>query len=260
MENEKEIMGQEDVQREAAAIVRRRKVKRNLILILVSAVVVMLALGVTWNAGRKHEEEKNSDKIEELSNTIAEQAEEIERLKNTPYAVEPVAPEIVLDVVNTEIKGIEELATMEYLYTDAARYSDSKQIHTFDIPFTEKSFTIKWDGTIKAGVDVTQITTELNVADKVLVIHVPQAKILSHDPDEDSVEVLSEKDGLFNPVRVEDQTQFDAVSKKEMEERAVENGLLEKAQKNAEEVISKLLSANPDIKGNYTIKFEVDPG
>ena len=37
--------------------------------------------------------------------------------------------------------------------------------------------------------------------------------------------------------------------------RAIENGLLEMAQKNAEATIAKLLCVNPDITSNYTIEF-----
>ena len=159
--------------------------------------------------------------------------------------------------MNITIQGIGELATMEYLYTDAGQYSDSISVGNFNIPFTEKNFTIKWDGVIKAGIDVTKITTELKQEEKNLVVYLPQAEILSHDPDKDSIEVLDEKDGLFNPVRVDDQVKFDAACEKAMEERAIENGLLEKAQENAKELILQLLNANPDINGNYTIEIKI---
>ena len=102
-----------------------------------------------------------------------------------------------------------------------------------------------------------QITTEVNEETKVLTVHLPQAEILSHQVDNDSVEILDERDGLFNPVRLDDKVKFDVATEAEMEERAIENSLLEKAQKNAEDIISKLINANPDIKGIYRIEFKV---
>ena len=72
-----------------------------------------------------------------------------------------------------------------------------------------------------------------------------------------SIETLDEKDGLFNPVKVEDVRQFDTVSKDAMEDRAIENGILDKALKNAEDIIEKLVNSDVVQEQGYTIKFEV---
>ena len=72
----------------------------------------------------------------------------------------------------------------------------------------------------------------------------PNAEILSHEIDNNSIETLDEKDGLFNPVKVEDVRQFDTVSKDAMEDRAIENGILDKALKNAEDIIEKLVNSD----------------
>ena len=55
--------------------------------------------------------------------------------------------------------------------------------------------------------------------------------------DNSSIETLDEKDGLFNPVKVEDVRTFDTVSKNAMAERAIENGILDKAFENAKEIM-----------------------
>ena len=62
-----------------------------------------------------------------------------------------------------------------------------------------------------------QITTEVNEETKVLTVHLPQAEILSHQVDNDSVEILDERDGLFNPVRLDDKVKFDVATEKQME-------------------------------------------
>ena len=85
----------------------------------------------------------------------------------------------------------------------------------------------------------------------------PNAEIPSHEIDNNSIETLDEKDGLFNPVKVEDVRQFDTVSKDAMEDRAIENGILDKALKNAEDIIEKLVNSDVVQEQGYTIKFEV---
>ena len=48
---------------------------------------------------------------------------------------------------------------------------------------------------------------------------------------------------------------FDADTEAAMRQRAIDNGILEKARENAERIIEKLLTANPAVKENYTIVF-----
>ena len=144
---------------------------------------------------------------------------------------------------------------MEYLYTNAAVYSDAHKILGKDIGITEKGYTIKWDGVIKAGIKIDAVKTEID-GDS-LTVYLPEAEILSHETINDSIEVLEEHNGLFNQVKVKDQIELDTKSKEEMKERAIENGLLEKAQANAEQIILHLITANPDVKENYTVQFKI---
>ena len=165
--------------------------------------------------------------------------------------------EITIDFIKGEIKDIGELATIEYLYTDAGKFEDPKKVFGMNIPFTTKTFIAKWDGVIKAGVKIDEIIVEINDANKEIIVHMPNAEILSHEIDSNSIETLDEKDGLFNPVKVEDVRLFDAVSKEAMELRVVENGILDKAFDNAKEIIQKLVNNDVVQEQGYTIKFEV---
>ena len=182
-----------------------------------------------------------------LRKTIDEQNQKIDDLMEQPVVVNPVAPEISLSVIYEEIQNIGELATVEYLFTDAAIFSDSQQIGNWNIPFTEKSFTMKWDGIIKAGIQVDKIVIDVNKDDLIITVTLPAAEILSYEVDSDSVEVLDEKNNIFNEISVNDKVQLDAATEKEMKDRVIRNGLLEKAQKNAEDIISRLLTANNAI-------------
>ncbi len=84
----------------------------------------------------------------------------------------------------------------------------------------------------------------------------PKARILSHQIDKDSIETLDQKEGLFNPVKVEDVRNFDSVSQDAMEERAIENGILDKAFENAKNIIRKIIDNDLVEELGYTVCFE----
>lgn len=175
-----------------------------------------------------------------------------------PTVVDPINPEIFLKTLDSEIKEIGELATIEYIYTNAGKYDSPKQLFGKDIPFTTKSFVAKWDGTIKAGVDVEKVSTVVDYFGKKILVYLPEAEILSHEIDESSFETFDEKDGLFNRITVDDTKDFDEATKNEMEQRAIEIGLLEKATENAKIIIENFVFSNPGVKESYTIEFKAD--
>lgn len=247
----------EGLQKELVRMAKMSKAKRKLITIAIVLVLVLVTVGAAWLSGRRQAKEKAEAEIAELKTMLQEQEEQIQELIDTPIVVSQVNPEIQLDIIYSEINEIGELATMEYLFTDAAEFTDSKQIKNWNIPFTEKSFILKWDGVIKAGVKLDLVSIEVNEDEKKIVVSVPAAEILSYQIDSDSVEVLDEQDNIFNNITVDDKIKFDAATEDAMKKRAIENGLLEKAQENAEDILLRLLQANPAIGNIYTIEFVV---
>ena len=198
-----------------------------------------------------------SSVTEKYENTIKKLEAEVDRLSEPVAVYEEASKEVTVSLIESEIKDIGELVTIEYLYTDAGKFEDPKKVFDINIPFTTKSFIAKWDGIIKAGVAIDQIIVGINDVNKEIVIHMPKAEILSHEIDNDSIETLDEKDGLFNPVKVEDVREFDAVSKDSIEQRAIENGILDKAFENAKDIIEKFVNNDIVQENGYTIKFEV---
>ena len=186
---------------------------------------------------------------------IAELKEEIEDLKDPLKTQEKATREVDIAVVKTKIEDIGELATIEYMYTDAGEFKDPLKFFKMDVPFTTKSFLTKWDGTIKAGVKIEEIKVEKNDDKKELVVTMPKAEILSHDIDDESFETYNEKDGLFNPIKIDDIRDFDAATKEAMEQRAIENGLLDKAYANAKEIIYQLIYTEVVEENGYKIRF-----
>lgn len=170
---------------------------------------------------------------------------------------EKVSNVITLEEVESRINDIGELSTVEYLYSDAGKFTDAHQIKDFNIPLTTKSFIVKWDGSIKAGIDLAKLKVNINEDSKTIVMHLPKAEILSHEIDENSLQTLDETKNIFNPISVDDVATFIGESKDYMEEKAVKNGLLDKAIDNVQTVIKEQLNLNSIISENYTLRFEI---
>jgi len=217
---------------------------------IIGLILVLILLGIAVFCTYR----VTSSRFEEM---IAQLTTELALLKEPVTVSEEVEEEIDLGLIRAEIQEIGELATVEYLYTDVAQYSDPKQLFGHDVPFTTKSFIIKWDGVIKAGVDITKITVALDLKQKEITVRMPAAQILSHETILDSYETLDEKDNVFNPISIDDIRLVDAAGQTAMEQRAVENGLLDKALENAKSIISGLITGNPTMKNDFSIVFDI---
>ena len=154
-------------------------------------------------------------------------------------------------VLQNQLTEIRELATVTYAYTNMAQFESSSDFYGVKVPFTTKSFILTYDGTIKAGVDLDGAAVD--ISGTTVTVTLPEARILSHEIDEGSVEVFDEKTSIFNPFTVEDFTSFQADQKAAMEERALSRGLLEEARSKAVSSVKQLLAAA--LPDTYTVEI-----
>lgn len=150
-----------------------------------------------------------------------------------------------------------ELSTVKYFYTAMGKYENSIQMGNTNIPFTKKSFIIAYDGVIKAGIDMDKV--QIHVDGKKIMIDVPAAEILSHEVDENSVQVYDEKNSIFNGLSTEDVINFQKEQKEEMEQRAVNSGILEEAEENAKKSLQSLYNVfleSDEYEEGYLLEFK----
>lgn len=159
-------------------------------------------------------------------------------------------PAITADLLGQQLRDIQELSTVEYHYTNMGRFENQKDFYGWKVPFTTKSFIVAYDGVIKAGVDLSEMKIE--VSGKTITVTMPEAKVLSHEMDEESLEVYDETHNIFNPIEIEDYTQFTADQKESIEARALDNGLLTSAAQRAENTVRGLIEALPGVE-EYTL-------
>lgn len=181
--------------------------------------------------------------------------EKVEVVKEVEVPVEHIVEkeaEISGEVIESGLHNIGKLCTAEYYYTHVEHYDSSKKFHDFEIPFTSSSFIYSYEGKVLAGIDFERITIEKDEAAKSIVVGIPHAEIVSSDVDQDSFELYDEKNSVFNPIEVKDVTDSFADLKNSEEKKAVDNGLLERAEENATRLIENL------IRGSYkAVDYEI---
>ena len=155
-------------------------------------------------------------------------------------------------VIQEKLDEMAELNTASYVSTSVLNKSDFKQILKKDVWFTKRTLIISYDSTVKAGIkDLTQAEVTQK-EDKVLVT-LPEVEITGVEIDNDSFQRYDESDNAFNPVTSEYINEAQQDLKDSIEERAIEKGLLDLAETNAEKILKELLES-PD--GEYTVEIQ----
>jgi len=134
---------------------------------------------------------------------------------------------------------IQELALVKYNYSGVIGYKDFLKIMRINIPLTEKSFLLKYNGYIKAGVDFKDMKVE--VAGKDVHISLPKPKILDTLIDEKSIRVYNESMNAFNPIKISDYNEAIMKEKDTMISDAIAQGILRDATKQAEMVLTSIM-------------------
>ncbi len=147
--------------------------------------------------------------------------------------------EISAVVLENKLTEISEYASLTYSYTNMAEFENSKDFYGVRLPFTTKGFIITYDGEIKAGVNLSK--AEVSVSGSKITVKLPEAEILSHQIDEDSLEVFDETTSIFNPLKVTDYNTFNKEQKGKMEQKAKEKGLLTEASNKASSSIKSFI-------------------
>lgn len=159
--------------------------------------------------------------------------------------------DITADLISQRLTAVSELATVEYHYTNMGKFENQADFYGWTVPFTKKSFIVSYDGVVKAGVDAAAI--ESSISGKKITVTLPQSQILSHEIDEDSLEVFDETKNIFNPITISDYTGFAADQKDAVEQKAIENGLLTEASDKAKAAVRSLLELAVSDADQYDI-------
>ena len=147
-------------------------------------------------------------------------------------------PQDTSKVLNT-IEKVAELSTSKYNYSNIVTITKDKSFKNIKIPFTQKSFIIKYNGIVKGGVNLKDITVVNNTKNSI-TININKWGIIEHYIDEENIYVYDIKNALFNRVNVNEVIKELSNSKKEYEKKIIDEGFL----KEIKESVHKNLESN----------------
>ncbi len=156
-------------------------------------------------------------------------------------------------------EDIGELATQSAYMTRVGDIDASRKLFGLKIPFTQSTVIYSYDVTVKAGLDFDQVEWEVDDEAKEIRVSMPEIRVLSKEVDQESFKLYHEDLSMFKAIHIEEFfANFQGLAE-EAENEAVENGLLDNAQANAERVIQGFIHQNFDPQ-EYKIVFEYEKG
>ena len=191
--------------------------------------------------------EVKNDAIVALEDRQREQQTMIEKLEELLNVKVP-DPVITPANINEQLNSVQELVTKEYIYTNASRREANKTwLWGWDMPFSDTNLLVTYDGTIKAGINLSKIKPAVDEEKRTITILLPKSEILSHDLPTETIKVLEVKNNLFNEITFDNYNEFIAAEKKVMEQKAIDRGLLTDATNEAKTIIRESLNLLPGM-------------
>lgn len=158
-----------------------------------------------------------------------------------------------METLEKRILSLGEFTTVEYHYKDILHYQNTKELKGIELPFSNKSLLILYEGYIKAGVDLHDVSIHVG-KEKNITLKLKKAHFTDNVINEEKIQVYDEKSGLFNPLRLEEVFDLLEKEKKKKQEKLKKEGFLEEANKKAEKLLIPLLKEMGFEK--ITIQFQ----
>ena len=174
-------------------------------IVLIAAAMLAASLFFSgWHLGNRRAESIYQADIATLEAENIALSDEVNTLMAKVEVAESVSAKTALKILHAEHPKDSKLVTIEYPFSDCDRFSYFQMIDEWRIPFTEKAFTIKWNGVITAGIDMADVTITTSKNGSKLIVTIPTPKILTYTIDDESFELLDEQNNIFNPITLED--------------------------------------------------------
>lgn len=141
--------------------------------------------------------------------------------------------------IMNRIENLSELALVKYNYTGVIGFNEYLKLLDMNVPFTKKYFLLKYNGYVKAGLELDKV--QISVDKDYIELRLPEAKIFDTVIDEKSIHVYNQSGNVFNPLKVEDFKNALIAEKKKIQASAIKEGILSNATDRAHLVLSLLL-------------------
>ena len=214
------------------------KQPRNIIysVIIAASLIAILILCIDFSKNSKNEKE-----VPDTATTAAS----IEKRDKVLITVN-------VETIQDGLQNMGTLITQEYYFTQVETYTKEKNLLGF-IP-SSSEIAYSYDGTVTAGVDFEKITISKDEAKKTIIVDIPDSEIQTVSVDKNTFKVYSEKDSLWNPMKLEDYNVSLAEFEEAAKKKALENGIIERSDEQAKALIGNFIKNFPSVSG-FKIEF-----
>ena len=108
---------------------------------------------------------------------------------------------------------------------------------------------------VLAGVDFEKIGVQTDEDRKVVTVDLPPSEIQAVTIDRDTFKIYSEKESIWNPLKLEDYNISLAEFEDAAKEKALGSGILERSDQQAQKLVSEFIVSLPATNG-YTVEFK----
>lgn len=233
-------------------------------IIAVLAITCIAVLSVRLGSYQKTQQDmqKQLELYKESTNALTQQVaglnatkEDLNNQLEELLNVQKTAPVVTRDILEEQVSSLSELVTKKYIYRNASRQeSDKTWLWGWTMPLSNVSLLALYDGVITASVDLKEIKFNVNEDSKVITITMPASKIFDHNIPQETINVVEVKNNLFNKVTFNDYNKFISAEKVVMEQKAIEQGLLTDASKEAKTLVEAFIKNIPGAD-QYKIIF-----
>lgn len=215
------------------------KQHRNQIYLGVTIIAVLLTLVLSLDYKIRRDAERNEAVV--TATTIKEK----EKKDNVVISVST-------DTIRDGLANMGFLVTQEYYFTQVEKYTKEKTILKFITSSSE--FMYSYDGAVMAGIDFEKIKIKTDEDRKTITVDMPDSEIQTVTIDKDTFKIYSEKESLWNPLKLEDYSislvEFENAAK----ENAIASGILERSDAQARSLVREFIISLPNT-GEYTVSF-----
>lgn len=191
-----------------------------------------------------------------LDFSIARKAEKEEAAKTVTTVSEKEKKDKVLISVSTDtikdgLANMGVLITQEYYFTQIEKYTKEKMI--FIVIPSMSEFMYSYDGSVMAGVDFGKININTDEDRNKIIVEMPPSEIQTVTIDKDTFKIYSEKESIWNPLKLEDYNVSLIEFEDAAREKALASGILERSDQQAEKLVREFIGSLPNAAG-YNIE------
>ena len=144
------------------------------------------------------------------------------------------------------------LVTEEYFATQLETYNKDKKIAFLT---SESQFIYSYEVSVEAGIDCAKISFDIDNENEIIYVDLPDSEISSTQINRDSFMFYSEKESVWNPLKLEDYHNAETELEKKTIENAKKNGILERANERAKDYVEDMIKIMPNTD-SYKIVFK----